>query len=207
MKDWIDFLKTRAFIANLALAAIILLVVSFLAFRYLAATTHHGDSVLVPKLTGKSMAEAEEILDDADLEYKIIDSVFRENMPKGYVVDQMPEANEKVKDGRTIYLTINASNAPKVEMPDLVNQSKRAAITTLEALGLGYELVYKTDICTDCVLAQMYGNKVILPGFKIAKGQVITLVLGQPGDGTDSLGGDSAAQETDTPDSGDGLFD
>lgn len=195
MKEWIDFIKTRAFLANLALAAVILLTVSFLAFRYLAATTHHGDSVEVPKLVGKSMAEAEEILDDADLEYKIIDSVFRENMPKGYVVDQKPEPMELVKDGRTIYLTINASNAPKVEMPDLVNQSKRQAETTLNAIGLKYEFEYRNDICTDCVLAQMYHGRSIAPGFKIAKGEVITLVLGQGGASADSTATDSTAGE------------
>lgn len=192
IKDWIDFLKTRAFLANFALAALILFVVSFLAFRFLSATTHHGESVEVPKIVGKSMAEAEEILDDADLEYKITDSVFVENMPKGAVVSQIPEAKEHVKDGRTIYITINASNAPKVDMPNLVNQSKRQALGTLEALGLRYELAYSPDICVDCVLSQLYHGKVISPGFRIAKGEVITLVLGGGAPEGDSLNGDSA---------------
>lgn len=193
MKDIIGFLKSRAFIANFVLAALILLVVSFLAFRFLSATTHHGSSVEVPKLVGRSMVEAEEILDDADLEYKIIDSVFKENMPKGYVVDQMPEPFDRVKDGRTIYLTINASNAPKVEMPDLVNKSMRQAVSTLTAIGLKYEVSYRPDICVDCVLAQMYNGRAINPGFKIAKGEIITLVLGQGEVGGDSASADSAA--------------
>ncbi|MES2627910.1 MAG: PASTA domain-containing protein [Bacteroidota bacterium] len=202
MKEWINFFKTRAFAANLAVAGLIVLLLSFLAFRYLSAITHHGESVEVPKVVGKSMAEAEEILDDADLEYKIIDSVFRENMPKGYVVDQKPDAMERVKDGRTIYLTVNASNAPKVDMPDLVNQSLRQAVTTLNAIGLKYETVYRPDICTDCVLAQMYRGRSIVPGFKIAKGEMITLVLGQAGM-IDSTATDSSA---DTEEEDGGIF-
>ena len=193
MKDFVNFLKSRAFVANFILAGFILLVVSFLAFRFLSATTHHGTHVEVPKLVGRSMAEAEEILDDADLEYKIIDSVFKENMPKGYVVDQMPEPFDLVKDGRTIYLTINASNAPKVEMPDLVNKSMRQAVSTLTAIGLKYEVSYRPDICIDCVLAQMYKGRAINPGFTIAKGEVITLVLGQGEAVSDSTASDSAA--------------
>ncbi len=179
--------------ANFILACAILLVVSFLAFRFLSATTHHGSSVEVPKVVGKSMAEAEEIIDDADLEYKIIDSVFKENMPKGYVVDQMPEAFDRVKDGRTIYLTVNASNAPKVEMPDLVNKSMRQAVSTLTAIGLKYEVSYRPDICVDCVLAQMYNSRAINPGFKIAKGEIITLVLGQGQAEVDTTATDTTA--------------
>ena len=204
MKDFVSFLKSRAFIANFTLAVVILLVVSFLAFRFLSATTHHGTSVEVPKLVGRSMAEAEEILDDADLEYKIIDSVFKESMPRGYVVDQMPEAFEKVKDGRTIYLTINASNAPKVEMPDLVNKSIRQAVSTLTAIGLKYEVSYRPDICVDCVLAQMYKGRPLNPGFRIAKGEMVTLVLGQGEVQADSVAADSNADAT--PDEDESFF-
>lgn len=181
MKDWIDFFKTKAFAANLAVAVVIVLVVSILSFKYLSAITHHGVKVKVPVLVGKQMAEVEQILDEADLNFVIIDSVFQENMAKGAVVSQLPEANDFVKDGRTIYLTINASNKPKVEMPELVNKSLRQAVATLEALGLKYETVYQPDICTDCVLAQTYRGKAIVAGVEIAKGETITLTIGSGG--------------------------
>ena len=35
------------------------------------------------------------------------------------IVDQNPKADSKVKEGRTTYLTLNATSAPTTEIPDL----------------------------------------------------------------------------------------
>ncbi len=174
----LDFLKSKTFIANLVLALGILLVISLLSFSYLSATTNHGEQIEVPQLVGKSLAEAEALLEEKDLSYVILDSTWDETKPKGYVLSQLPEAKEYVKDGRSIYITINSNTAPKVEMPDLVNQSVRQATSVLEALGLNIATTYRNDICTDCVLEQLYNGKNISAGTKVRKGDTITLVLG-----------------------------
>ena len=58
----------------LAVGASVLLVV--LLIYGLDIYTRHGDTVKVPDLRGKTLAEMQRILDDAGLKYEINDSTF-----------------------------------------------------------------------------------------------------------------------------------
>ena len=103
----LDVYKRQA----LGMVLILLLIVNWSLGIY----TRHGQSLEVPSVKGKSMQQAIDILDDANLEYKILDSAFMADMPPSSVLEQTPRAGTKVKQGRTIYLTVNSFNAPTVE--------------------------------------------------------------------------------------------
>ncbi len=67
-----------------------------------------------------------------------------------------------------------------INMPKLVDLSKRQAISVMDIIGLKVEeLQYRPDPCVDCVIAQLYKGKPILPESRIRRGEAITLVLGQ----------------------------
>ena len=109
----------------------------------------------------------------------VIDSIYSNELPKGGVVDQDPDAGVDVKPGRKIYLVLNASQPKMIDMPRLVDLSKRQAISVLDIIGLKVkELQYKPDPCVDCVIAQLYKGGPIAPDARIAQGESITLVLG-----------------------------
>ena len=90
-----------------------------------------------------------------------------------------------------MYLTLNRTIPPQVEMPNLTGFSIRSAEMYLQSLGLKLGFVtYKPDIARNAVLEQLLNGTPIKPGEKIAIGSVINLVLGS------GVGGD----ETDVPD-------
>lgn len=148
-------------------------------WAWLRSYTRHNVTVRVPDLQGLSFSEAEAMLAKRELFALVIDSVYTEELPKGSVVDQHPDAGGEVKPDRKIYLVLNASQPKMIDMPRLVDLSKRQAISVLDIIGLKVrELQYKPDPCVDCVIAQLYKGKPIAADERIRRGESITLVLG-----------------------------
>lgn len=146
--------------------------------------TRHGETVEVPDLSGFSVDELHELLDEMYLTYEITDSIYSDDQARGTVVQQNPLPGKEVKRSRTLYLTVNSILPEAVMMPDLTGKSRRIAIPMLQISGLEIEqLTYKPDeSCTDCVIDQLFEGKTIDPGTQIRKGAAITLVLGQRSD-------------------------
>ena len=114
-----------------------------------------------------------------ELATQIVDSIFELDKPPGTVVDQDPAPDSKVKEDRTIYLTVNASLPPKIKMPDLIDVSYRQAEAILQTFGLKVgTLIYKPDLAKNAVLGQRYKGAEINPGTEIPQGSLIDLVLG-----------------------------
>jgi eukaryotic-like serine/threonine-protein kinase len=154
------------------------------AWGWLNMYTRHNAKATVPDLKGLTVEEARARLAEHDLVFEVIDSVYNDEAPKSTVVDQDPDAGKEVKPGRTIYLVMNAGQPKMLDMPQLVNLSKRQAISVLDIIGLKVkELQYRPDPCVDCVVAQLYKGKAITPETRIRRGESITLVLGSGMDG------------------------
>ncbi|MGB0166650.1 MAG: PASTA domain-containing protein [Luteibaculum sp.] len=180
MRKIIEFLASKYFFINLAIAIVIVITIGYFANSYLKGVTKHGDKVQVPALIGRNLVQADSALLSEGLRYQVIDSVFEEGAEPGEVIEQIPAAFQNVKPGRTIYLTINTLTPPNVAIPNLKNMSLRQAVATLEVLGLAlHKLEYEPDICTDCVLKQLLGKELLEPGTMVPKGTAVTLVLGQ----------------------------
>lgn len=161
--------------------AVLLLVV---AWFWLNSYTRHNAKVTVPDLKGLTLEESQAKLHALGLEVEVIDSVYNDEAPKSTVVDQDPAASKEVKPDRTIYLVMNASQPKMIDMPQLVNLSKRQAISVMDILGLKVkQMQYRPDPCTDCVVAQLYKGKPIAAEARIRRGESITLVLGSGMDG------------------------
>ncbi|NKQ99565.1 PASTA domain-containing protein, partial len=91
-----------------------------------------------------------------------------------------------VKAGRTIYLTVNRTIPPQVEMPNMAGFSIRSAEMYLHSLGLKLgEVTYKPDIARNSVLEQYYNGALIAAGTKIPLGSTISFVLGSGVGGSD----------------------
>lgn len=150
-----------------------------LGWMWLRTYTRHDDKVRIPDLEGLALEEAAAMLEKRSLQAVVIDSVYRDDVSKGSVVDQDPDAGQEVKPERKIYLVLNASQPKMLNMPDLVNLSKRQAMSVLDIIGLKVkELEYRPDPCTDCVIEQRYRGEPIAPETRIRKGEAITLLLG-----------------------------
>jgi beta-lactam-binding protein with PASTA domain len=159
----------------LLLAGLILLA----GWVWLRTYTRHTVAVRVPDLKGLSMEESVAMLSSRELQALVIDSVYIDDLPKGSVVDQSPVAGVDVKPERKVYLVLNANEPKMLDMPRLIDLSKRQAISVLEIIGLKVkELQYVPDPCVDCVVDQLYKGEPIAPEARIRRGESVTLVLG-----------------------------
>ncbi len=141
--------------------------------------TRHGEEVTVPDLADMSIKQVEQKLSSNNLKYKVTDSTFVVGRKPGIVLGQYPKANHKVKEGRKIFLTVNAVEAPRVKMPELIDKSLRYAQMQLKNMGLIVgEITKKPDLAKDAVLQQEFNGTAIEAGTEIFKGSTIDLIVG-----------------------------
>ncbi|MBQ6178982.1 MAG: PASTA domain-containing protein [Bacteroidales bacterium] len=166
-------------VKNIIKAAVFFLTLVIVAQIVLKLVTHHGQMIEVPDLTSMSVEEARREASKDNLRTEVIDSIFVRRMEKGAVYSQNPKAGTMVKKGRRVMLTINAKQAKKVSMPNLVGYSMRQAKAELNSRGLALgKLIYVNDIATNNVLRQIYRNREIRPGVQIESGSEIDLQVG-----------------------------
>jgi beta-lactam-binding protein with PASTA domain len=141
--------------------------------------THHGKSIPVPDCKGLMPERAIELAKENHMLLIVTDSIFIDYLPKGCVIDQNPKPGVKVKRNRTIFITTNALNQVKVEVPQVTGLSYRQGKATLEMRGLRVgKLIYKPDFAQNNILQQMYHGHEIKNGTLVEKGESIDLVLG-----------------------------
>lgn len=115
-----------------------------------------------------------------ELKFDVLDSSeYDPDFPKGAIIAQYPDSGSSVKPGRLILLTINPLQAKKIELPELVDKSKRRAIYDLESKGFKVgEIEYVPDIGKDVVVAVKIDEEFVHGNSTYEKGTVVTLVLG-----------------------------
>lgn len=179
MKKLIAFLTSKVFFKQLAIAAVLLVVLCFIVLKWLNISTNHNQFVVVPDLKGKSVKTAKTQLNDNSLAMEIQDSAnFNPKYPKYSVIDQKPPAGSKVKENRKIYLILNPSGYRKVKVPAILKRTLRQAKPTLEALNLKVGKITYVDAIGEGVISMSYKGEKIQPGKLLAITSEIDLVVG-----------------------------
>ena len=178
-KNIIKKIFTNIYVVNIFLMVVVFLLILWGILFYLNRYTRHDESIVVPNLEGLSEKDAGKLLESSDFKYEVIDSVYHKDGIPGTILDQIPNADSKVKVGRTIYLTIQAKNEPSINIPDLQYASLRQAEALLIALGFPKPLVkYEKSEFQNLVLGVEYNNREIGIGQKVPKSSVLTIVAG-----------------------------
>ena len=192
LKDFFSFKKNRAFWLNLIAMPAVVVAVIFGVLHWLDNYTHHGQSIIVPNVKGLPLKQAEAEFSKKNLKTVVVDYNFVKGMPAGAVLEQKPSSGAKVKTGRTVYLTINTAEMPKVAIPDIIdNSSYRQAEARLRALGFKLTAPEIISGEKDWVYAVKYMEKELTNGEKIPRESVLTLVIGNDEIKADSLNTDS----------------
>lgn len=168
-------------VGNFAAATLVVVLIIWGLSSYLRSYTRHGVEETVPNLKGMVVSEAEHLLALQDLKIEVIDSTYSNKVPFGTIVEQDPTPESHVKQGRVIYVTMNASGKRQVLMPDLHDISYRQAETTLRGIGLvvDEEYDYEPSAYRDLVLdIKNEAGESIEPGEKIAVGTKVRMVVG-----------------------------
>jgi beta-lactam-binding protein with PASTA domain len=147
---------------------------------FLRIYTRHNQEQPTPNLIGMAVEEAAEVIADNNLRIEIADSVYIFNREPGSVIAQNPVPGTMVKKNRRVFVTINAKNPIKIEIPNIVGYTLRQAKAILEQEGFEVGTLYfRPDLGLNNVLEQRFDGKVAEPGTRIPKGSKIDLVLGQ----------------------------
>ena len=133
-----------------------------------------NDEIRVPSLTHTDLTKGTKILKERTLEWTIKDTIFRRDIPSGFIMDQYPEAGQMVKENRKIQLTINLPPA-KLEMPDLIAITERQAIIALDRLGL--VLMETITDSSDQFERTVVMEQSVLAGMPVAPGDSITITV------------------------------
>lgn len=179
IKKFFRFLTSKIFLINFGIAIAVFIIFSIALNIFLKSYTRHGDSVTVPNLIGMQTEDAINLIEENDFEYVIVDTLFDNKYDKGAVVEQNPEAESLVKEGRKIYIKVNSKQDELISMPQLTGFTLRQVTAMMETYGLVIgNLRYVPDIAVNVVIKQLYKGRDIEPGEKIKKGSSIDLILG-----------------------------
>ena len=147
----------------------------FIVYFAIAIFTKHGRTDQVPHVENKSYTEAIRILHDEGFQVDIRDSLYKDNVRPGYVIEQFPKAGSIVKPGRKIFLYINAVHPKEVVIDDdnhpmedaLKSFSPRSGLARLQELGFKNVRVVKVLGDNDCIV------KVLANGVPVKKMQKV----------------------------------
>ncbi len=164
---------------NLLVVVGLFLLLSIATLQYLKSYTDHGESVTVPPLIGMTLEEAESFIADRTMELHVMDSIYNPDLKPGEVINQNPSPGSKVKENRTLYLTIRSYQAEEEPIPDVEGISLRNAISKLKNAGFTIgDRIYRPYKYTNAVLYVSYQDEKVEPGMTFPKGTEFDLVVG-----------------------------
>ena len=168
-------LFTQAFLALAIVVGFTFLVIQFLDFR-----TNHGQEIKVPDLAKMKLEIAEEKLNELDLEVFLLDTVeFNADFPPFTILEQDPKAGSLVKDGRKVYVKLNAGEFTDITIPEFKDKTFRQISATIKSLTLKEgKVTYKPHIAKDVVLQIYQNGRRLRAGDKVKKNSVLDFVLG-----------------------------
>lgn len=178
--SFIQFIKSRGLWISVLAAVIIMILLTFGALKFLDSYTRHGDEISVPDLSKIDPNKAKMQLENMGLEMVIVDTMdFNKNFPPLSILEQDPKADAKVKDGRSIYVKVNAKNYASVTLPNLVDNTFRYAVSRIQGLGLVKGKVrYEPHLAEDVVIQIEQNGRILKEGDKVLKHSTIDFLLG-----------------------------
>ena len=174
------FLTSRTFFIQAFLALAIVVGFTFLVIQFLDFRTNHGQEIKVPDLSKMKLEVAEEKLNELDLEVFLLDTVeFNADFPPFTILEQDPKAGSLVKDGRKVYVKLNAGEFTDITIPEFKDKTFRQISATIKSLTLKEgKVTYKPHIAKDVVLQIYQNGRRLRAGDKVKKNSVLDFVLG-----------------------------
>lgn len=105
----------------------------------------HAQEVAVPDFVGKTPAEARRLAVQEHLQLKIESEYYSNTVEEGRILSQLPPAGTEVRRDFEVR-TAQSLGAQRVEIPNVVGQSERAAAMNIQQRGL--DLGYVAQIST-----------------------------------------------------------
>lgn len=192
-----NFFRAHPILSNIlvifAVAALGICIVYF----SIAVFTKHGESRIVPKVENMGYTSAVELLHSKGFKVDIRDSLYRDDVRPGYVIEQFPKADARVKPGRKIFLYINAVHPKEVVIDDdnhpmedaMKGMSFRQGMARLEELGFKKIRIVKVLGDNDRIVKVTANGRTVKKTQRVAvnSNMVVEVCDGRLGELRDSL--------------------
>lgn len=188
-KAWMEFklfITSALFLKNFAGMIGAIVGILLLTLWWMKCYTHHGESLQVHDYTGMTVEEAVRKSKERSFRITILDSIWREGYREPVVLQQNPKPFSRVKENRTIYLTVTKQQPPEVLLPVLTGSYNFSRFKK-KCDNKGIKLVVKERVydgrqAPNTILYLLYqGQKLsendIQDGIKIPKGSVVECVV------------------------------
>ena len=175
-------------VKNIAAALLFLTVLFFVLKFSLNLYTNHGESMEIPTFENMQIDQARAVAKEQGLKIDVTVGAFDPEKPPGLVVQQQPVVGSRVKNNRTVYLTILSETAPDVALPSLVgNYDYNQYIRLLKAKNINYRVrkrEYDARQEEGTILYLYYGEKKITDddlraGVNVPMGSTVDFVITQ----------------------------
>ena len=164
---------------NLLAMALVIILLAFGVKYGLEIYTHHGEGIEVPKVEGMLYANARSLVEESGLRIIVGDSGYNKRLAADCVLAQNPGPGTNVKEGHTVYVTINTPSSPSFAIPDVVdNSSYREAEAKLMALGFKLLPPQRVSGEKDWVYGILCRGRRVSTGDRISIEAPLTLMIG-----------------------------
>ncbi len=203
------FFGRHPVLANFLVIVAVALLGIFIVYLSLQIFTKHGETDIVPKVENMSYTQAITILHENGFRVDIRDSIYKEDVKPGFVIEQFPKSGATVKPGRKIFLYINAVHPKEVVIDEdnnpredaLKSFSFRQGMARLEELGFKNIQVMRVLGDNDCIVKITANGKVVKKTEKVPVNAklVVEVYDGRLGELRDSLQNEEYMQYTMEP--------
>jgi beta-lactam-binding protein with PASTA domain len=153
-------LMSMPIIYHIIAVFILLCLLVFFVLRGLSVYTRHNQAIVIPDVKGLQLTDASIFLKNSNLSFTVIDSVYTKDVAPGAIFDIIPPIGSKVKDGRIVFITLNARGQQKGIIPNVVDISFRQAYALMQSQGFtDIEVKYVAGQYRDLVLGIESGGK------------------------------------------------
>lgn len=183
-----NILKKYPWLMHLLVMVGVSFVILAVVLIFIRIYARQGKEYVMPDFVNKNIAEAM-ATNEIDLDFVVMDSIFRDGAEGGIILTQDPQGGTMVKSGRKVYVSITAYNADDAILPELAGLSVRQAVSELYAVGLVVgKLTFVEDPYKNSVVNQSCKGRTLYAGQQIPRGSVVDLVVGSgDGDGENSV--------------------
>lgn len=197
-KMQIDFKNIREQFMRMPIVLHVLLIggvlclLSAITLQALRGYTLHNQAIVVPDVKGLQLEEASTFFENNDLRYTVIDSVYTKDVSPGAIYEMVPGAGSKVKEGRIIFVTLNARTVQTAPVPDVADLSFRQAYALLQSKGFtSVDILYVPGRYRDLALGvELRGNS-LKPGERVPVAAQLVLKVSDGGSAPNAASGDS----------------
>ncbi len=182
------FISSKIFIKNFT--GVIAMFVGFVFFTsyWLKCYTKHGESVTVPNFIDKSYEDALDEADRKGFTIVVSDSIYKAGKMPLSVIEQNPRAMSRVKEDRTIYITITKATAENVIIPNIAGGNddyeqyiRKLALNDIKAeiVAKKFDPILEPNTIIDVIFDGDTITNQLRFGKKIPKGAILQFVVSE----------------------------